>query len=451
MKLRNKINLYTSVLFAFLIIVMNAALFFLFSKMIVDSELDTARNELENLAQEIDQSLGQIPPADLLRAYAPLDGVIQIVQDVNGDLKSTIGSNSDENRKLLDEMDEQFYQSEQTEELVLGNQHYAFSSIPIILPDGEVANLQTVQSIQSAINILQLFRIVLVIVTLLTLVPVLISSRILSSFIMNPIISMIETMKDIRESGQFKQLKLEGKSKDELHIMGDTFNHMITLLENNYEKQKQFVSNASHEFKTPLTVIESYASLLKRRGLQDPALFEESVEAIHSEAIRMREMTEQLLLLAKHHEQWNIEWNDIQLKPFLLQTAKAFEQAYNRKISFICDGTSIVRTDEQKLKQLLFIFLDNARKYSDDDIILTCEKKNQKVLIHIQDFGSGIGEEDLPRVFERFYRVDEARTRQNGGTGLGLSLAKEMADVMGIQLELKSEKGAGTTVTLMFN
>ncbi|WP_080847654.1 sensor histidine kinase [Cytobacillus gottheilii] len=445
MKLRNKINLYTSVLFACLIILMNAALFFLFSKMMIDSELESARSETENLAQEIDESLGQIPQADLLRAYAPMDGVIQIVTQ---DLKSTAGSNSEEYRNLIDE---QFYQSEQMQELVKDHQHYAFTSIPIILPDGEVANLQMAKSIQSSMDILQLFRIVLIIITLLTLVPVLISSRILSSLIMNPIINMIDTMKEIRESGQFKRLTLDGKSKDELHLMGDTFNHMITLLEANYEKQKQFVSNASHEFKTPLTVIESYASLLKRRGLQDHALFEESVEAIHSEAIRMREMTEQLLQLAKHHEQWNVESKDIKLKPFLQQTVKAFEQAYNRQISFICDDSSVVSSDEQKLKQLLFIFLDNARKYSDGNIILQCEKKDQETLIHIQDFGGGIAEKDLPRVFDRFYRVDEARTRQNGGTGLGLSLAKEIADVIGIKLELKSEKNEGTTVTLIFN
>lgn len=445
MKLRNKINLYTSVLFACLIILMNTALFFLFSKMMVDSELESARSEIENLAQEIDQSLGQIPQADLLRAYAPMDGVIQIVTK---DLNSTASSNSEEYLNLIQE---QFYESEQMEELVKNNQHFAFTSIPIIMPDGEVANLQMAKSIQPSMDILQLFRIVLVIITLLTLIPVLISSRILSSLIMNPIIYMIETMKEIRESGQFKRLTLDGKSKDELHLMGDTFNHMITLLEANYEKQKQFVSNASHEFKTPLTVIESYASLLKRRGLQDPALFEESAEAIHSEAIRMREMTEQLLLLAKHHEQWNVEWKDIQLEPFLQQTAKAFEQAYNRQIEFKCDDPSIIRTDEQKLKQLLFIFLDNARKYSDDKIVLQCEKQGQKTYIHVQDFGVGIPEKDLSRVFDRFYRVDEARTRENGGTGLGLSLAKEMADVIGIELELKSKKNEGTTVTLMFN
>ena len=107
-------------------------------------------------------------------------------------------------------------------------------------------------------------------VTLIALIPVLISSRFLSNFITNPVTSMIKTMTEIRQSGRFKTLKVEGSSKDELFQMGLTFNHMIELLEINFEKQQQFVSNASHELKTPLTIIESYASLLKRRGLNEP-------------------------------------------------------------------------------------------------------------------------------------------------------------------------------------
>ncbi|QIZ10905.1 HAMP domain-containing histidine kinase [Priestia megaterium] len=160
--------------------------------------------------------------------------------------------------------------------------------------------------------------------------------------ITNPVTSMIQTMKEIRQSGRFKRLTFEGKSKDELFQMGETFNHMIDLLETNYEKHKQFVSNASHEFKTPLTIIESYASLLKRRGLTEPELFSESIEAIHSEAIRMKEMTEQLLLLAKHHEQWNIQIAVLNLAELLPETVNAFRSGYPREIYFQMKNKLIV-------------------------------------------------------------------------------------------------------------
>jgi signal transduction histidine kinase len=262
---------------------------------------------------------------------------------------------------------------------------------------------------------------------------------------------MIKTMTEIRKSGTFKTIKLEGNSKDELFQMGQTFNHMIELLEMNFEKQEQFVSNASHELKTPLTIIESYTSLLKRRGLKEPQLFTESIEAIHSEALRMKEMTEQLLMLARHHEQWNIELNQVNLNQLLNQTVSVFKNAYNRDIKFavVNEAPLLIETDEKKLKQLLFIFLDNARKYSDESILVELGKEKDEIYIKIIDHGIGIQESELPKVFDRFYRVDKARSRKQGGSGLGLSIAKEIADAIGIEVQLDSEAGIGTTATLL--
>jgi signal transduction histidine kinase len=200
--------------------------------------------------------------------------------------------------------------------------------------------------------------------------------------------------------------------------MAETFNHMIDLLEINFEKQQQFVSNASHELKTPLTIIESFASLLKRRGLQDPTLFAESIEAIHSESIRMKEMTEQLLMLARNPEQWNIEFNMIDLSDFIDQTLKVFQNAYQREIEFSDRQLQsiMIETDGKKLKQLLFILLDNARKYSDDLISVETGLVTGEVYIKIIDRGIGIPKDELEKVFDRFYRVDKARNRKQGGT-----------------------------------
>ncbi|MGV2787637.1 HAMP domain-containing protein, partial [Clostridium perfringens] len=159
-----------------------------------------------------------------------------------------------------------------------------------------VVNIQVARSLAATMETLQVLRIVLVAVTAIALVPVIISTRILGRLIVQPITALLQTMREIRQRGRFRRIELKEKSKDELVEMGAAFNDMITLLESNHARQEQFVSNASHELKTPLTIIESYASLLKRRGLDRPELFMESVEAIHSEAIRMKELTEQLLL-----------------------------------------------------------------------------------------------------------------------------------------------------------
>ncbi|WP_428911245.1 ATP-binding protein [Niallia sp. Krafla_26] len=445
MKLRNKINFYTSFLFIGLFIISSISIYFVFSHLLIDREITESRAEAEKIVEGFNQSQGTIDANTLLRAYLPVDGMIQIISPDEKAL-STITSPSEKN---LSSKAVQFFINEKVEKIKFEGQSYSFVSAPVILADGKVANLQVVKSIQRSMDDLSILRIVLIIVTFIVMIPVVISSRLLSRVIMKPITSLIQTMTDIRKSGHFKQIELNHDSKDELHEMGETFNHMMELLEMNFEKQEQFVSNASHELRTPLTIIESYSSLLKRRGLKEPKLFTESVEAIHSESIRMRDMIEQLLLLAKHEESWNIQLEKIDLGSLVKQTIKVFENAYHREITFqLFDEKVETMADEPKLKQLLFIILDNARKYSDDVITVEVGNKNDKPFVRIIDRGIGISKQELPKVFDRFYRVDKARSRKIGGSGLGLSLAKEIADAMDADLGMESIEGVGTTVVL---
>jgi two-component system, OmpR family, sensor histidine kinase ArlS len=447
MKLRNKINLYTAFLFALLLLLINITVYYTFSNLILDSELTTAHKEMEQVSDNFGKSLGKVPDDSLLRSYVPINGMIQIVTEDNQNSPAFTSSG----QQNLSKRKPVYYSSEVSKTAEYEGHQYTFESMPIILQDGRVANLQITKSMETATNILSILRLVLILVTLLAMIPVLISSRFLSNLITKPVTSMINTMTEIRKSGTFKTIKLEGNSKDELFQMGQTFNHMIELLETNFEKQEQFVSSASHELKTPLTIIESYASLLKRRGLTEPKLFTESIEAIHSEALRMKEMTEQLLMLARHHEQWNIELSKVNLNQLITQTVNAFKNAYNRDIKFsaLNEAPLYFGSDEKKLKQVLFIFLDNARKYSDEIISVQLGVSNDEIYINIIDRGIGIQESELPMVFDRFYRVDKARSRKQGGSGLGLSIAKEIADAIGIELKLESTVGIGTTATIL--
>jgi signal transduction histidine kinase len=446
MKLRNKINLYTTVLFIFLLIMMNVSFYLVFSSLMMTNELDRAKAETEKIAKDVSEAIHRISPNDLLRAYVPVDGMIQIVKN---DQRSGTAVTSFSEQELSNRKSS-FYPGEKSEMITYKQKGYVFVSIPIVWTDGSIVNLQITKSIHTTEEMLGVLRIVLIAVTVLAMIPILISSSILSNLISRPIRSMIETMKDIQTSGKFKRLKLEEKSKDELVEMGKTFNHMIDLLQANFEKQEQFVSNASHELKTPLTIIESYANLLKRRGMEQPDLFDESIEAIHSEAIRMRELTEQLLLLAKHQEQWNIEMEKINLNKFLLESAKVFQNAYHRNIEVQNNEPIEATSDVAKLKQLLFIFLDNARKYSDELISVYTGQTSNEAYIRIEDRGIGIPKDELSKVFDRFYRVDKARSRKQGGSGLGLSVAKEIADAIDVRIEIDSLEGRGTTVTLFF-
>ena len=445
MKLRNKINFSTTFLFIALFIISNFAIYYVFSNLIVDREMTDSKEEAKQIVDGFNESINSIDMDTLLRAYAPIDGMIQIVQSDQKRLSSVTSLSA----KNLSKQDVQYFLNEEIKNVEYEGSAYSFVSMPVILADGQVANLQVIKNIQRAIDDLATLRLVLLIVTVIVMIPVIISSTFLSNLITKPITSLIETMTEIRKNGHFKRIEMKDTSKDELHEMGETFNHMIDLLETNFEKQDQFVANASHELRTPLTIIESYSSLLKRRGLQEPELFHESIEAIHSESIRMKDMIEQLLLLAKHEEEWNIKTEVIDLAEHVQQSVKAFENAYHRDVHFqLLEENIKALADDQKLKQLTFIILDNARKYSDEIITVEVGRKTDKPYIRVIDRGIGIPKDELPKVFDRFHRVDKARSRKMGGSGLGLSLAKEIAQAMNAILSLESIEGVGTTVTI---
>ncbi|MCV9885450.1 HAMP domain-containing histidine kinase [Metabacillus halosaccharovorans] len=446
MKLRNKINLYTAFLFILLILLMNTSIFMVFNNMMIEKELEQIKAETEKVSNEVSEGIKQVDPNQLLRAYLPVDGMIHVLS-VEGKSVAKIASSSE---KTLDNMQGTYFAGEKSEIITFENNQYAFASSPIIWTDGSIVNLQVTKSITTTNEILSVLRIVLVATTIISVIPVLLSTHFLSNLITRPIKRMTETMKDIQESGQFKKIQLEEKSRDELVEMGITFNKMIHLLQTNFKKQEQFVSNASHELKTPLTIIESYADLMKRRGKQRPEVMDESIEAIHSEAVRMRDMIEQLLLLAKHDEKWNIDKKEVNITELVKESSKIFQNAYHRTVEVNTDEVINTVTDSQKLKQLLFIFLDNAKKYSEEKISIYIEKNGERPSIRIADRGIGIPENDLPKIYDRFYRVDKARTRKQGGSGLGLSMAKEIAEALNIHIQVESVEGIGTTVTLTF-
>lgn len=448
MKLRNKINLYTSVLFIALLILMNASIYILFSHLMMTNELDRAEANVEKIVTTIGKNMDLIPPAQLLLAYVPVDGMIRVFNDdLTINEKITTPS---EGEAALKTRPSRFVAGEISEVITLEKKRYLFTSYPIVWNDGSVVNLQITSSIQATDDMLNILRFVLVVVTIIAMIPVFLSSRVLSNLIIQPIRSMIDTMKDIQKSAQFKRLELEKTSESELVEMGETFNHMIDILQSTFEKQEQFVSNASHELRTPLTIIENYADLLKRRGMERPDLFEESIDAIHSEAVRMREMTEQLLQLARQQEQWNIQLEQINVTELVEETANTFQNTYQRNVLVTSNEITTGYTDVQKLKQLLYIFLDNARKYSEDQITIHVGQASDETYIQISDKGMGIPKHDLPHVFDRFYRVDQARSRKQGGSGLGLTMAKQIADTVGIRIELDSLENLGTTITFYF-
>jgi two-component system sensor histidine kinase ArlS len=286
--------------------------------------------------------------------------------------------------------------------------------------------------------------------TVLAALLSLLGGRWLSNIIMRPISNMIKTMEDIEQSGIPKTITLQNKTKDELHTLAKTFNRMIERLQENLAKQTQFISDASHELKTPLTIIKSYANFLRRHGLQDNEMGDEAIQAIHSEATRIQKMTETFLDLATLGKENVLEISEVNMISLCQSILKQLKDVYRREITLHVEGFPLtIYADELKIKQVIIILLDNAIKYSNNKIDVFLEKNEQHVIICIKDYGIGIPPDEIENIFERFYRVDKARSRETGGSGLGLHIAKSIMNLHKGTIELKSKEGSGTEVKLL--
>ena len=441
MKLKNKIHISSTLLMLVILLVLAFVIYFSFSQLTYSSEVNQLQSETNALVAKFNETETS-DPSNVLRAYVPVNGLVKVTVP-EGKQPSLIQSPT-VTVKLPAELEGQ------SGTVKVEGERFAYVKAPIIWTDGQVAEVTVAQSLRETTNNLNTLRLVLIAGTLLAMIPVVISSVVLGKIVTQPITNLTNTMTRIQRNGQFERLPVEGKSQDELTQMGNTFNEMMSLLEENYSKQEEFVSNASHELKTPLTVIGGYAKLLQRQGMQDEKIAEESVVAIRAETDRMKALIEQLLHIARRSES-QVEWKKVDALELLEQTVTAMNTSYDREFKLITSEQSLpVITDIAKFKQLLYILLDNARKYSSDKVEVVA-RKNGDTIIQVRDTGIGIPKEAVPYVFERFYRVDKARNRETGGFGLGLSLAKQLADSLKVRIELESIEQLGTTVSIIFS
>lgn len=440
MKLKNKIHVFSTLLMFIILVLANLLIYFLFGRMSHNTEYHQLLSRSKELTTALSQMSTEEEAARVVRAFIPANSAIAII---GSDKKPLITVQSvDGLGKLGDNVDS-------TDPFVISDFkgiEALSTSMPIIWPTGEVVTLEITQLLTDVAENLRVLKYVLIGVTSFAMILIVLSSMTLGKIVTQPIEKLIAAMNISRQSGTYEQINENVNGNDELAQMERTFNEMMEQLEQNYKKQEQFVSNASHELKTPLTVIESYSRLLERRGFENREVVDEALKAIISETGRMKEMITQMLDLAKSSEAQSFEFMDINVNQLLEDVVKPLRQAYGREIMIEAQGSSRVETDGKFVKQLLFILLDNARKYSDREIIASIEDQENGVEVTVKDYGKGIPKDDLPHIFDRFYRVDSDRSRKTGGTGLGLSIAKEIADGLGAKLTIESVVGMGTVM-----
>lgn len=231
----------------------------------------------------------------------------------------------------------------------------------------------------------------------------------------------------------------------------------VTKQEKLDRMRKEFVANVSHELRTPITTIKSYTETLMEGAVDDREIALKFLGVMNKETDRMTTLVQDLLELSRiDNKQIQLNFKPVNLEQIVKETLEAqaihFEKKGHKLVYEIEKGKDYkVLGDEVRLRQVLHNILSNAIKYSIDSGTISVKLfRGEKVVVQIQDTGIGIPEQDMDRIFERFYRVDKARSRKMGGTGLGLAIAKELIELHKGRIKITSKVGKGTKVTLYF-
>lgn len=276
----------------------------------------------------------------------------------------------------------------------------------------------------------------------------------MSRRVLRPVDRMTRAAQQISISGLDRRIEV-GQADDELTRLAVTFNQMIGRLQASFEKQNRFVSDASHELRTPISVIRGYADVIDRWGKNDPAVLQESIDAIRTETESMTALIERLLFLARGDSgSIRLSREIFDVKELLEEVADESRLLKTGHTLNVAAQTGVcLCADRRLIKQALRALIDNSIKYtpSDGKISLTAEQDRDGIRVTVRDTGIGIGQEEIPNIFDRFYRVDKSRTREKGGgSGLGLSIVKWIGEVNNGSVQVNSEPGQGTSVTLLF-
>jgi two-component system OmpR family sensor kinase len=336
--------------------------------------------------------------------------------------------------------------------LETGDVRLHVASLPIPIGNQLVGVVEVAGLMAAVDDALSVVRRALLLASVLALLFAAVGGSILARAALRPIKTITETAQQITGTRDLSQRIVAGVPNDEVGRLTATINDMLGRLESSFETQQRLVADVSHELRTPLTTIQGNVDLLRRGAADDPAMRNEALAAIGNETARMRRLVNDLLLLAQADAGLQLHLQPVELDTLILDVyrqGQVIAQNTGVHVRLGAEDQAVVLGDADRLRQLLLNLVDNAIKYtpSGGDVTLTLKRQAGWVQIVVEDTGAGIAPEDLPHIFDRFYRADRSRTRP-GGAGLGLAIAKWVAEAHGGQLEVESRPGAGTIFTL---
>lgn len=297
---------------------------------------------------------------------------------------------------------------------------------------------------------------VIIVTNIISILVAVLIGRLISKKILEPIGKITNAAESISLYDLSQRIDVP-EAEDEIQTLVITFNDMIERLQANFNKENQFISDASHELKTPIAIIQGYVNMVDRWGKADTEILNEAIDSIKSETEHMSRLIEQLLYLARDSQgRSNINIENVSLNEIAEEVNKEIEITNSDIVTtFIneADTDIMIKSDNHLLKQLIWIFAENGIKYSGDNqchLIITVGYKNKVPYFSVTDNGIGIEEYALNKIFDRFYRYDESRNKKIAGNGLGLSIAQCIAKQLKGKIDVKSKVGEGSTFTVFF-
>ncbi|MDQ3862433.1 MAG: cell wall metabolism sensor histidine kinase WalK [Actinomycetota bacterium] len=457
MPIRWRLTLFIALAIGAILLILGVALYFLLRDALLSNVEDTARGRAVNAARSIRS--GETLHADDVEELT-LDGVFVIIRDANGgvlqesvNLPSKGGAGDSVWRRALASGEP----ASGTAAFSGDDPAYIYA-VPVNPPHGRARVVEAGKSYESALEGVQAIGTILAAGIGVAFVLSIGGAYLLARAALRPVEAVTAAAREMGEGDLARRLPV-ANARDEIGRLTATINGLLARLdaafrrrEEALSRQRRFAADASHELRTPLTSISGHARMLDEWALEgDKETARRSVEAIRREAGRMRGLVESLLTLTRGDEGAPMEVGRYDLGALAREATEAATAAACGRVSveFVPAEEEVVATfDRDRIMQVASILLENAVKYTPDggSVTVRVEEEDDNVALAVSDTGVGIFEDQLPLVFERFYRADTARAE--GGAGLGLSIARQIAEAHGGSIEAESKVGQGSTFVL---
>lgn len=342
-------------------------------------------------------------------------------------------------------------------------------STPLIVNDTILGAVQIIQPVQTSITALNQVSRYLILGTVISLILAAIVGAFLARRALEPIDAITNTAGAITRTRDLGKRIQIADNASEIGRLAATFNDMLDRIQQLFLTQERLIGDVSHELRTPLTTVQGNIDLLQRmasssatptpeRAKEISALLAETLVEVQAETERMSEMISDLLLLAQADSgALQLQWGPVELDTLLLDVyrqarrlADHYKGPGELEVRLGSEDQAIVQGDRDKLRQVLLNLAENAVKYTPSGGVVTMglQQDGDGVEVYVQDTGIGISDEQQQQIFERFFRTDKARSRELGGSGLGLSIAQSIAQAHGGNITVSSKLGVGSTFTL---